>query len=97
MHALYMSFCVVDSSMLCRHVLPLLQVTTIDQKTLKSGKEPMQTLSGFRSLQHLKDKFPESKYPSKAIFFGNLCAAIGHSIIRVGDTVSADMRDGRLE
>ena len=32
MHLLYMSFCVVDSSMLCRHVLPLLQVTTIDQK-----------------------------------------------------------------
>ena len=97
MHALSTSSCKVEVFMPCRHVLPLLQVTTIDQKTLKSGKEPMQTLSGFRSLQHLKDKFPESKYPSKAIFFGNLCAAIGHSIIRVGDTVSADMRIGSLE
>ena len=74
-----------------------LQVTTIDQKTLKSGKDPLQKLDGVRSLKHLKDKFPESKYPSKAIFFGNLCVAIGHSTIHVGDTVSADMRDGRLE
>ena len=81
--------------MLCRGVLPLLQVTTIDQKTLKSGKEPMQTLSGFRSLQHLKDKFPESKYPRKAIFFGNLCAAIGHSIIRVGPQDRPDIAMGR--
>ena len=97
MHALDNLSCVVGPFRHCRHVSPLLQVTTIDQKTLKSGKEPMQTLSGFRSLQHLKDKFPESKYPSKAIFFGNLCAAIGHSIIRVGDAVSADMRDGCLE
>ncbi len=74
-----------------------MQVTTVDQKTLKSGKEPLHMLSTFRSLQHLKHKFPESKYPSKAIFFGNLCTAIGHGIIRVGDSVSRELRDGPME
>ena len=74
-----------------------MQVTTVDQKTLKSGKEPLHMLSTFRSLQHLRHKFPESKYPSKAIFFGNLCTAIGHGIIRVGDSVSRELRDGPME
>jgi len=73
------------------------QVTTVDQKTLKSGREPLQTLSNFRSLSHLKSKFPEAKYPSKAIFFGNLCTAIGHGIVRIGDSVSAEIRDGPMQ
>lgn len=73
------------------------QVTTVDQKTLQSGKEPLRTLSSFRSLKHLKAKFPEAKYPSQAIFFGNLCTAIGHSTVRVGDAVGIELREGPLE
>lgn len=73
------------------------QVTTVDQKTLKNGKEPLHTLSSFRALNHLKHKFPEAKYPSQAIFFGNLCTAIGYGVIRVGDSVGAELRNGPME
>ena len=73
------------------------QVTTVDQKTLKNGKEPLHTLSSFRALKHLKHKFPEAKYPSQAIFFGNLCTAIGYGVICIGDSVSAELRNGPME
>ena len=73
------------------------QVTTVDQRTLKNGKEPLHTLSSFRALRHLQHKFPEAKYPSQAIFFGNLCTAIGHGVIHVGDSVGAELRNGPME
>ena len=68
------------------------QVTTTNQETLEVRREPLQTLSTFRTLEQLP--FPRAKFPSGAVFFGWLCLAIGRGVVSVGDTVKPVLRDG---
>jgi hypothetical protein len=69
------------------------QVTTTNQDTLEVRREPLQTLSTFRSLEQL-DMFPRAKFPSGAVFFGWLCLVVGRGVACVGDTVRPVLRDG---
>lgn len=56
-------------------------------------REPLQTLSTFRSLEQLPI-FPRSKFPSGAVFFGWLCLVVGRGSVCVGDTVRPVLRNG---
>ena len=71
-------------------------MTTTNQETLKVGKEPLQTLAKFRSLDQLPF-IPKERFPSHAVFFGWLCVAMGQGTIKVGDEVVPLLRDGPIE
>jgi uncharacterized protein YcbX len=71
-------------------------VTTTNQETLKVGKEPLQTLAKFRSLDQLPF-IPKERFPGHAVFFGWLCVAMGQGTIRVGDEVVPLLRVGPIQ